>query len=536
MNVNLFRKALVKIPDRSGFDKSFMNMLTMPVGTLVPLVCDEVVPNSRINLSVVLHAQLPPLAVNSHLRCDIKLEAFFVPLRIVYGGFSYFIDGEQVVSGNGVLTKVGIPVYTVGGTGFKNAFGPGSLADYLGVKYDATTLSNVSTDASITISPLPFIAYHRIWDSWYRNKSITKPIFVPPLSSSAPNITPATLPFIRVPVTNGGMTSAVFHDNTYFTSLRQRCFGLDYFSSAKSSSQQGSPQTVSIDTSGSTGSFSISSLRAANSLQQFAERNNLCSDDYVDFLKVNYGSHLTQGQLNEPMYLGSGSVPVYNNTVLQTSPSDESTSQNPSFSVGTKYGNATSDGSVSLINDFHAAEPGYIFVIASLVPQASYGTGVDRKFLRYMKDGDQTNLANPVLQNTGAQPIFGYELNPRLFHGGDTGRASVFGYTDRYADFMAISDQVHGLVRDGSSLSVYALQRSFNDTAAPAISTAFGYIPTTYLDSILAVDSSTSNYGCIVDSYIDYKMSAPLQQFSIPSLENVSGEARIVNRGGTVIR
>lgn len=43
------------------------------------------------------------------------------------------------------------------------------------------------------------------------------------------------------------------------------------------------------------------------------------------------------------------------------------------------------------------------------------------------------------------------------------GDSTVFGYTDRYAEYKYHDDEVHGLLRDGESLQAFALQRSFVD-------------------------------------------------------------------------
>ena len=62
MNQKFVRKALVSVPHRSGFDKSFRNLLTGKCGTLVPIFCDEVMPNTTVNINLAMAVQLPPLA------------------------------------------------------------------------------------------------------------------------------------------------------------------------------------------------------------------------------------------------------------------------------------------------------------------------------------------------------------------------------------------------------------------------------------------------------------------------------------------
>lgn len=86
----IFTKVPVDIPNRSGFDMSFENLLTMKVGTLTPVLCEEVIPNETYSLGYLSQIQLPPMATNFFGRVDLRLEAFFVPMRILWGGWQNF--------------------------------------------------------------------------------------------------------------------------------------------------------------------------------------------------------------------------------------------------------------------------------------------------------------------------------------------------------------------------------------------------------------------------------------------------------------
>lgn len=79
----IFTDQKVDIPNRSGFDMSHENMGTMKVGTLTPVLCEEVLPNETYSIGSLMQIQLPPMATNFYGRIDCRLEAFFVPNRIV---------------------------------------------------------------------------------------------------------------------------------------------------------------------------------------------------------------------------------------------------------------------------------------------------------------------------------------------------------------------------------------------------------------------------------------------------------------------
>ena len=61
----------------------------------------------------------------------------------------------------------------------------GTLADYLGFKaaWSPGTTGTTTTASTIAdVNALPFLAYHRIYDDWYRNTLVQKPIYRSPWS------------------------------------------------------------------------------------------------------------------------------------------------------------------------------------------------------------------------------------------------------------------------------------------------------------------------------------------------------------------
>ena len=318
-----------------------------------------------------------------------------------------------------------------------------------------------------------------------------------------------------------------FADGVSPWSLRQANFGYDIYTTASPQAQNGKAQAVTMATIGSDQGFTISALRAANSMQQFLERNNLAGNRLVDFVKAQYGANLSDSIAQRPILLGKGSFDVYSKGIYQTTPNNaDSTydSSNPFTSVGARYGSAYADGSDTLVENFTAMEPGYLMVLAWLSPKVTYSTGVDPILTRY-DTNSTSDMANPILQNVGNEPIFVsqlsmYSLYPGIHSSGD----KVFGYIERYGNWKDKQDEVHGILRDTSSLSSFALQRSFRRDVQPKISSDFLKIPTTYLDQVAAVSSDISTYGYWADTYFDYKVSMPLAEYSVPSLQDPAYE------------
>lgn len=538
----------VKVPKRSGFDKSFKNLLTTKVGTLTPILCDEVIPNTRVHLKTAVNACLPPLASDTFMNVNLKIEAFFVPSRILYGGWCEWLTGEKVRSvigsgSNGNLNPVSIPYLTVDNGDSVSEYAPGTLADYLGVKLPSQP-NNVGGTLDHAFNIFPFLAYHKIYDEWYRNTQVQGNVFAKTASSIANNYL-GNLPYVRIVGTNAqsfSLTSKLA-DGVELGQLRQRNFDLDYFTTATPNAQIGNPQGVSMSITVPSGGgnvstgFSIAALRAANSLQQFAERQNLSGFRYVDWVKSNYGANLSDGMAQRPLFLGKQTISVYTKGLVQTqnNTQDSTTTNNPFTTTGANFGRAVIVGNGNLIDDFTAQEHGYIFVMATLVPKVTYATGIRRDLFHYNTHASQSDMANPLLQNTGNQPIYQTELSP-LAATSSTNGSTVFGYTDRYAEYMTREDELHGLVRDGESLQSFALQRGF--TGNVTMGTNFLEIPTNFMDQVTAVTGDVSMYGTWIDAYFDYKVSMPLAEYSIPSLQDPSyehGKDVTIKRGGSQI-
>lgn len=541
-----FVKAPLSVPKSSGFDKSHQNLLSSKVGTITPILFDELIPGSKVHCRLALSASLPPLASETFMRCSIKTEAFFVPMRLLSASFENFFTGnpKQYFSTGGIRDLIPeLPYISPGNDASANAFaakmGPGSLADYLGFKLDGPIASFLQFKR---LSALPFLAYQRVYSDWYRNSLVQREAFLPlsgtPTNPVNSNVCAAAYPFIYTSVDGGyparveDIPRSTLADGMTIFDLRQRNFGLDYFTTATPEPQQGTAQVVSFDTSGTSGQFSIASLRASNSLQQFKERNELLGSLYVEQLNGRYGVRPSDGIAQRSIYLGRGEFEVYSKGIYAQSDIEGNNTNNPFTSVGTRYGSAYASGSNFVVN-FEAKEPGYFFVMATLVPRVTYSSGIDRALLRYAYQGTLVEMANPILQNVGPEPIYTYELNGEPVE-------RVFGYTDRYASFKTKQDQLHGLLRDGQSLQSFALQRSFS-ASGPAASTlgingAFLRIPTDYLDQVAAVADSISGYGYWMDCAFDYKVAMPIQKYSLPSLQDPAyehGRTVVVSRGGS---
>lgn len=553
----------------------------------MPILVDQIIPNTTINLREAIMAKLPPLASDTFMSLQLKVEAFFVPFRLMYGGFDNWIMETPLRTSTGDSYKLRLPKLAINMRTVTQA-GAGSLFDMLG--YRSSGPGDPDSTATVYTNIFPWLAYARIWDDWYRNSRIQAPLFTQSGNTIASDsagdgsqyFSVANLPYISISdhanfdaggvqnnVFDGTKTvnelagqSGYFADGSYITDLRQRNFGMDYFTSAQPSAQRGGMRSVRMSVSGNvvevmntagdetsvldasdpiTTSFTIATLRGENSLQIFAERNNF-SYRMEDYNMINYGAHLKRGMATRAMFLGQHVVDVLTRTVSQSqfsSDQQSASSQNPFESVGAQYGNAMAAGNDTLVSNFTTDEHGILMVLASLVPRVTYNTGTERYLFDFVNEGCQVDFANAILQNVGNEPIFDAELVGGLGTvdaEGNVNPGTVFGYTDRYAHWMDKNDQIHGLLKDGQSLQSFALQRSFDDSVN--LNSDFLQIPTTYLDQAAAVSVGVAGFNAWCEAFFDYRKIQPLHEYSIPSLQDPAyehGRTVVFNKNGNSI-
>lgn len=510
---NSFNKSMVDVQRRNPFDLSFVNSFTAKVGTLTPCLCRKVMPGDVLSDGINFNVELPPLAAPFRGKIDACFEAFFVPNRLVYGGWQNYMLYNGGLQDQ--FKPEGIPAASFPHLAFYSGqIQVGTLADYLGFggyKRDGQTVPRK------LVSALPFLAYHKIWEDWYRDPLVQKPAFMPAATNTAADLEahPQYLPFSYMTADSDVIDdNANLYDGIPITSLRQRNYHKDYFTSAYTTISGGSqPTKISID---SNDTFTVQQFRAANALTRFAERNQIARGDYKRSIFVNYGVTPSDAVCNRSIFLGRCKASITNNPVYNQSPSESPKSNNSprnpfTESLGGRGSNATSADSGQLFKNFKATEHGYVIVLFSLVPHTVYSGYTQRELLEDGKFSDA--FCVPAFAQVGNQAILEDEIQASL---PGVNPPQIFGYTERYAHYKTSFDEVHGLLRTGQNLSFMSVKRDINGAAT--ISSAFIEIPTNALDDITAVKSSLSNYGCIVDVFHQFNALRPLPKYSIPTL------------------
>lgn len=523
---SIFNVMPVRVPNKSGFNCSHETLTTLPVGTLVPVLSDEICPNTTIDLGCLANVSLPPFGTNYHGKIDLKLECFFVPYRLLWGGWKSFISRQHQYDPS-ATPPANVPKFSLP---FVNSYTGAKLSTSFGDAANATTGTKY-------VNGLSYMAYHKIYEDWYRDARIQKASYSP-TGTSAFSKAPFGVATFNIVGTD---TCA---DGVTINTLRQRNWSKDYFTTAMLKQSLGDNLRVNVVTKLANSSssavavnngaqstsvyagtntsnlvgFTIAQLREINTLQNYMDTLGACGNKYNDVVKAIWGCAPADEIMDKAIYLGGMTNGVYNKGVqpgyaydVDSSGADRVDPRWIDGVLGAEGSVAGATGSANLAK-FTAREFGQLMVIASIVPHAYYSDVTDRKSSHFLP----SDFATGILAGAGNQPIYQWEL----IGSKNTTDTGVFGWTDRYAEYKFKHDRtLNGFSEiNGAYYRDFCLKRTF--TGSPTINSAFLTIPTTALDDVLAVKSTTSETGAEsrLDIYFKYNIVCPLPSYSIPTL------------------
>lgn len=508
-----------KLP-RSSFNRSHSYKTTMDCDYLVPFYVDEVIPGStfRMTATPLIRLNSPTLhPLMDSLRATIHW--FFTPYRILWENWER-MHGSQDDPGDSIAFTV--PVLSTGG----QTVAAGDLGDYMGLPYGMDPHGH-------SVSALPFRAYHKIWNEWYRDENLQDQIPAGGVPTDDGPDNQSLSNFDEVPLKRGkrydyftsslpspqkgtavsiplGTIADVVGDgsNPLFTAPGVSSTTLQNNLTGGNVETPGSPTStgamgwddphLQADLSTATAA-TINELRLAFQTQRLLERDARSGTRYVEHLAAHFGiDNYPDARLQRPEFLGGSNIPININQIANTS-ADGTQEQ------GELTGFGIGQGSSGFTKSF--VEWGVIIGLISIQGDITYSQGLDRMWNR----STRYDFAYPVLSQVGEEAVLDKEI---YFNAGDGQNDDVWGYQPRYESYRFKNSRNTGLmsVDAASSLSSWHLQEDF--ASRPSLDDTFIQSNTaTPLDRAIAIPSEPQFN---VDIYLDLQCALPLPLYGVP--------------------
>lgn len=482
---------------------SYGSILSCDMGKLVPVYRQDVVPGDEFKVSADTFVRLAPMLAPVFGEINLWLHFFFVPNRTIWDNFEDFVTNGLE---NGVSTAV--HPYITGKSYADETYGAlwdiGSLADYLGVpvKDAAGVDGNGDPDGSsvvnangIKFDALPFRAYAKIWNDWYRNEFLQNEVTFSKAdgADTTTNLDLLTrswkrdfytsaLPFTQLgdpvklplgskaPVVSNGegirltdgtqeMYLSSFDDSSYngLTALHPNVgIPRNIGDSVDTGYPASTGKVLGISTwkpglyadLSSATAATVEDVRTAFQLQKIQVRRALSGNRYVEYIASAFGVRSPDARLQRAEFLGGGRAPIMISEVLQTSAGTQTSPQ------GNMSGHGVGASRTFAFNKAFT-EHGWIIGILSVMPKAYYSQGVPQDL---MNKETWLNYYQPELAHLGEEAIDKKSVVA-------TASSGVWGFQPRNERMRRRVSEVHGDFR--TSLNYWTLAREFSSTDVP---------------------------------------------------------------------
>lgn len=228
----------IRIPKlkRNKFNLSHDVKLSMRMGELIPIFCQDVIPGDTFKLNTEMLIRFAPLMAPVMHRINVYTHFFFVPKRLLWKNWKDFITG-----GKDGKAEPSYPKIHLNGARSAQYFRTGSLADYLGFPvwdYGEDGDNRFSSGViNFDIDALPFRAYSLIWNEYYRDQNLQDEIPIN-FDEDGHFIIDPTI-FTEDDAKPGACSPRMLM-------LNNRAWTKDYFTSALPFAQRGNPVTMPL--------------------------------------------------------------------------------------------------------------------------------------------------------------------------------------------------------------------------------------------------------------------------------------------------
>lgn len=539
----IFTRVPVRKVPRNMFDLSHEVKMSGKFGWLYPVLLQECMPGDSMHDQMTAMVRFAPMLSPIMHRCNVKSDAFFVPMRLITNHWETFITGGPNGTSEPVLPYV-TPAGIVAANGTPagiELMGKRSLWNYLGLP--PMDPSDEPDNFSVQkFSALPFRACQKIYNDWFRDPNLQSDVELDltlqgdvSAQTSAPDggiltmrrrgwerdAFTGALPFaqrgpaVLVPFSGIGETVAM---NVLDGDVQLRKT-LDQSDAAVGNVQgiAASGDTYLADSGGApisivgqkveveNGESTINDLRTAYAIQRWLENNARGGARYNEQILAHYGETVPDYRLQRAEYLGGGRQVVQISQVL-------STAEGATVPVGDMAGHGISVGKSNKWK-YRCKEHGYIVMFVSVVPVTAYMQGVDKMWFRE----NRYDFAFPEFANLGEQEVKSKEVFYSFDVLQDANNDLLFGYNPRYWEYKFKQDRVAGDFTD--NLLFWHLTRKF--LTRPSLDADFVTMIEDYADEessrrIFAVQDGTDYLW--MQLFHRFTAKRPLPYFGVPQL------------------
>ncbi|UDN67654.1 major capsid protein [robinz microvirus RP_84] len=453
---------------------------------LIPIFVDETLPGDTLSLKMqsLVRMTTPLTPILDGLNIDFH--AFFVPYRILWDNWTKFLGAQDKPNDS---LPAALP-HLISDASRPDMWKPGSLYDYMGIP---TSQLPDAGDYIAQIQSLPFRAYNKIWNYWFRDENLqdsvhedsgdvdTQGYSLLPRGKRKDYFTSA-LPWtqkggdVQIPLVDnhaivepGSQIDIGSDTNDDHVGVRLG----DWQGSSNDPNQIHPMHLNDFVTNGEGGlsidgtkwpvgtpikalsgkvtdkshlvvdlSFtgsSVNDIREAFQIQKFLERNARGGTRIKEIIKSHFGVTLSDSRIQWPEYLGGSTMPIGISAVPQTSSTD------PTSPLGNLAAYSVNAGNLNFSKSFE--EHGVVMILASVRQSYTYSQGVNRMYLRQ----GRFDFYWPEFSHLGEQPVFRAELNANV---SVTNWRDPFGFQERYAEYRFLPDRASGLMRPSAQDSL----------------------------------------------------------------------------------
>lgn len=534
---------------RAKFRRPFAEITTINEGDLVPIYLDEVLPGDsfQINQRSMIRMSTPLYPVMDN--CYMDTFYFFVPARLCWDHWENLM-GENTQSFWAPKVEYTTPKTKAPAGGWEN----GTIADYFGIPTKV---------ANIQVNSMPFRAYARIWNEWFRDENLQQPVTQHTDDATTNGVNTGTnlsdaeaggLP-LKVAKYHDYFTSALpspqkgeavkigslgpipivtgteyntydpkrppmrfAAENNIFGENQSSMLSIDIWNGKEAATleatnikQSAGTQSTNLQPvnlwakTDAASAISINDLRQAIALQHILEADARGGTRYTEILRSQFGVTSPDSRLQRSEYIGGNRTPININQVIQNSATSDVSPQ------GNAGAYSLTTGSTN-IRTYSAVEHGYVIGLAAIRVEHSYQQGLARLWTR----SDRFSYYHPMLANLGEQAI----LNQEIYCQGNSQDEEVFGYQEAWADYRYRTSLVTGEMRSNYAQTLDAWHYADKYTKLPKLSNDWIKEGTENIDRTLAVQKDNA-HQFICNFYFENDWVRPMPIYSIPGLERI---------------